>query len=83
MEICIELVRGPVYLTGEDVECWVKISNTLGNHNTLFFIIINVDDTVLFSRKYKYYRVGKGLSKRTIYDPPNPGAVLVWAERCG
>ena len=31
MEICIELVRGPVYLTGEDVECWVKISNTLGN----------------------------------------------------
>ena len=70
MEICIELVRGPVYLTGEDVECWVKISNTLGNLNALYFLIFSVDVKFLFSRKYNYYRVGKGLSKRTIYDPP-------------
>ena len=42
MEIKCDLVRGPVYLTGEDIECWVIIKNTSGTNNLgLGFYAIN------------------------------------------
>ena len=46
MELSIELVRGPVYLTGEDVECWINIINNSGN--ILFSSLINYSKKHLF-----------------------------------
>jgi len=38
MEVSCDLVRGPVYLTGEDISCWVKISNDSESAATLGWV---------------------------------------------
>jgi len=38
MEISCELLRGPVYLTGEDIECWVKVTNNSDSGGALAWV---------------------------------------------
>jgi len=43
MEIKCDLVRGPVYLTGEDLECWVVITNTSDKNETLAWLSVQLN----------------------------------------
>jgi len=43
MEIKCELVRGGVYLTGEDLECWVIINNTSDKNETLAWASVQLN----------------------------------------
>eukprot|EP00088_Acartia_fossae_P011715 TRINITY_DN15972_c0_g1_i1.p1 TRINITY_DN15972_c0_g1~~TRINITY_DN15972_c0_g1_i1.p1 ORF type:complete len:380 (-),score=61.83 TRINITY_DN15972_c0_g1_i1:340-1479(-) len=43
MEIKCELVRGPVYLTGEDLECWINIKNNSDKAETLAWVSVQLN----------------------------------------
>ena len=64
MEIKCDLVRGPVYLTGEDIECWVIIKNTSGRkfcHYTSSAITnpLNLGCSRQLNEITKYYTLDK------------------------
>jgi len=77
MELSLELVRGPVYLTGEDVECWINIINNSESGITLAwvsaqlncFCTVSTDKVVNIDPKARKISVESQNGNKTSFQP--------------